>query len=643
MKRLHKLLLSSILVLAAIVACIALLADADWPERFAERRIASGTGREAHIGNIEIRVGRCLHLSVEDVRITNPTWAKTPALIDGQRLSGCAAWLPLFVGRLDFKEARVEATRLGLEREGERVTWEMDEKEDKGPSRVHARHISVVDSNVYFRDRDQKTEMNIDVFGGVGGGDELRLQAAGRFRDAPMQIVASTPAQLPSVDSPTRVSAAATLGRTTAVAVGNFKELGFEGMNIQLALAGDDLSEINRLGINLPGTPPYKLRGHLSFADKTWKFSPFEGRIGDSDLNGEFAYFIREPRPLLRADIYANLLDFDDLGPLVGAPPKTKEGETASPQQKAQAQQVASRERVLPTKPLGIEKWPRMDADVRFRADRVQRPNAVPVNGLSTHLRIDDAKLRLQPLNFEMAGGQIKTHIVIEGKTQPPRGSLTADIDNLELARMFPKLDQQRAAAGKLFGRIKLDATGNSIAKLAGSSNGEVTLMVNGGHMSALLLELAGLDAGEAIAILLSRGDKPVPLRCAIADFNLKSGQAAPEIAVVDTVDTVFIINGTVSLDEETLDLKVTPQPKDRSVLVARTPLLVGGHFHDPSVRPEAGPLLARGGAAVALGFVNPLLALIPLIETGPGENSDCAAFAKLARGEGVKSRTKTP
>lgn len=642
MKRAHKLLLGSILVLAAIVACVALLADANWLERFVERRIAADTGREAHIGNIEIRVGSCLYLGAEDVRITNPGWAKTPALVDSRSLSGCAAWLPLFIGRLDFKEARVEATRLGLEREGDRVTWEMDEKEeDDGPSRVRARHISIVDTSVYYRDRDEKTEMDVDVFGGVGGGDEVHVQAEGKFRDAPMRVVLSTPAQLPSPASPTRVSAAATLGHTTAVAVGYLRELGFEGMDVQLGLAGDDLAELNQLGINLPGTPPYKLRGRLAFANNTWDFSPFEGRIGDSDINGQLAYVKRDPRPLLRADLYSHLLDFDDLGPLVGAPPKTKAGETASPEQKAQARQVAATDRVLPSKPLGIDKWPRMDADVRFRADRVKRSNAVPINALSAHLKIDDSKLSLQPLNFEMASGTIRSDISIEGKESPPRALASFTIDKLELAQMFPKLDQQRAAAGKLFGRVKLDARGASIARMAATSNGEVTLMVNGGHMSALLLELAGLDAGEALAILFSRGDKPVPLRCAIADFNLKSGQAVPEIAVIDTVDTVFILEGKVDLDQEALDLRVVPQPKDRSVLVARTPLMVTGHFNDPKVRPQAGPLVARGGAAVALGLVNPLLALIPLIETGPGENSDCAAFAKIARGEGVKGTKK--
>lgn len=632
-----KIFLACLLLLSAGVA---LMVDTTWLSRLVERRIAAQTGRQAQIGNIELRIGRCLYVTVDDVRITNPEWARRPTLIDSQRLSGCAAWLPLLTGRLDFIEAAIESTRVALEREGDRATWTMRERGSSGASRVTARHISVRDTSVYFRDRDEKTELDIDIVGGVGNGHELRLAASGRFRDAPLQLSATTPARLPSHDAPTRVSAQAAMGRTTASATGYFTQLRLDGMNIQLSLAGDDLSEINRLGINLPGTPPYQLHGRLELSGNTWKFSSFEGRIGDSDINGELTYTLGNPRPLLRADIYARLLDFDDLGPLVGAPPKTKRGETASPEQKAQAQQVAARERVLPSRPLGIDKWPRMDADVRFRADRVRRPKAVPVNGVRAHLLIDDSTLRLQPLEFKMAGGSVVSNIVIDGKAAPPHGSLHADIENLELARMFPKLDQQQAAAGKLFGHMQIEATGDSIANLAATSSGDVTVMVNGGHMSALLLEMAGLDAGESLLILLTRGDRPVPLRCAIADINLEDGHATPEIAVVDTEDTVFILNGAVTLNDETLDLKITPQPKDRSVPVVRTPLSISGHFNDPAVKPMAAPLLARGGAAIALGLVNPLLAIIPLIETGPGVDSDCAAFARLVQNESVSARS---
>jgi hypothetical protein len=53
-------------------------------------------------------------------------------------------------------------------------------------------------------------------------------------------------------------------------------------------------------------------------------------------------------------------------------------------------------------------------------------------------------------------------------------------------------------------------------------------------------------------------------------------------------------------------------------------------------VRPKAGPIAARGAAAAALAAINPLLALLPFIETGPGKDSDCAQLLSHAKAKGA-------
>ena len=101
---------------------------------------------------------------------------------------------------------------------------------------------------------------------------------------------------------------------------------------------------------------------------------------------------------------------------------------------------------------------------------------------------------------------------------------------------------------------------------------------------------------------------------------------------VLDTEDTVFNVSGQASLSKETLDFVVRPQPKDMSILSLRTPLVIGGTFAAPKAGLEAGPLATRGAAALALGALNPLLALAATVETGPGVDADCQEV--LARGQ---------
>src|SRR5262249_20348222 len=71
-------------------------------------------------------------------------------------------------------------------------------------------------------------------------------------------------------------------------------------------------------------------------------------------------------------------------------------------------------------------------------------------------------------------------------------------------------------------------------------------------------------------------------------------------------------------------DLALTAKSKHFSLLALRGPIVIGGTFKTPTVGPAAGPLAARVGAAIGLGFVAPPLALLPLIDFGGESDVDC-------------------
>ena len=51
---------------------------------------------------------------------------------------------------------------------------------------------------------------------------------------------------------------------------------------------------------------------------KVWSFSNFSGRVGDSDLSGTIRVDTGPKRPVMKADLVSNLLDFDDLAGFIG-------------------------------------------------------------------------------------------------------------------------------------------------------------------------------------------------------------------------------------------------------------------------------------------------------------------------------------
>ena len=126
-------------------------------------------------------------------------------------------------------------------------------------------------------------------------------------------------------------------------------------------------------------------------------------------------------RPVLKAQFTSTLLDLDDLGPAVGAPPKTR-GETASPKQKQQVQKTQETGRVLPDKGFKVEDWPAMDADVQFEGKRIVDAAQVPIENLSVKWILKDGVLRFEPLAFTIADGKVNANVSLDGSRKPVVG-----------------------------------------------------------------------------------------------------------------------------------------------------------------------------------------------------------------------------
>jgi uncharacterized protein involved in outer membrane biogenesis len=619
-----------------LVGGMLLLAQSEWGERFVERRASAALGRAVEIDGISVKLGWPPRVGFDHLRIANPEWAETPDLINARGLYARVHVPPLFAGRVVIPYLGATQATAGLEMDGKKATWrfspEAEEKEDSGLilGRVH-----VGDGDIRFLDKPAKTDLAVKVKGSAGEGGELTANAEGKFRGEAAKVTATIPELSTQHEAPVRIAAKGTVGRTRASMDGVLATDG-RTLDMDLDLAGQTLKDLSRVtGMVLPDSPPYRFKGHLRHEGADWHFDPFDGRVGDSDLRGAVLYRKGTGRPFLQANLQSNLLDFDDLGPLIGAPPKTGAGETAAPEQKAKAAAVKTSSRVLPAQEFGTKAWGKMDADVRLKAKRVQRPKMLPLESLDTHLVLKDAVLHLAPLNFGFAGGRITSDVKLDANQKPLRGEMKVDVQGLKLARLFPENKTMQDAAGTLYGRAQLVGHGASVASLLGTSDGKASMAVDGGRISALLVELLGLDVAEAV-MLLGRRHQQVELRCAVSGFDVKEGRFQADSFVVDTSDTVVKVEGAISLKDERLDLETKPYPKDWSPLALRTPLDIKGPFKDPSVRPQPGRLAARAAGALALGAITPPLALLALIETGPGKDTDCSRLLAEAREKGA-------
>jgi AsmA protein len=313
----------------------------------------------------------------------------------------------------------------------------------------------------------------------------------------------------------------------------------------------------------------------------------------------------------MQGDLQSKVLNLADLGSLVGT---DKERE---------------REGVLPDMSFDPARWGSVDADVKLQSGTIKRPEQLPLEKLNVRVLMKDSVLSLEPLDFGMAGGRLHGPVRLDGKSGTIASDTTLRVDKLQLAKLFPTLKESQASLGSLGGAINLKGRGNSVKDMLGTSNGNIALYMDGGRISRALMELVGLDLLKYAQVRL-KGDEPVEVRCAIADMTVKDGLATINALVIDTSVVNIQGGGWINLKNEEMNLTIDPKPKHRSIGSLNSPLHVRGTFSEPKVTPDA-KLAARGVGAIVMGVLNPLLAVIPLINEGPGEDSPCGQLVAEA------------
>ncbi|MFP3498959.1 AsmA family protein, partial [Pseudomonas sp. SIMBA_059] len=84
------------------------------------------------------------------------------------------------------------------------------------------------------------------------------------------------------------------------------------------------------------------------------------------------------------------------------------------------------------------ERWRAMDADVEFAGKRIVHSEQLPFNDLSAHVILEDGLLRLEPLRFGVAGGNLASRIRLDGRSVPLQGRAQLTARGFKLKQLFP-------------------------------------------------------------------------------------------------------------------------------------------------------------------------------------------------------------
>ena len=608
-----------------------------------ERRVslAAETSEVRSSDSFRVRFIGGIHLQTPELALAAPAWSKAPQMLLARdldlRLRYIDLWRAWRGQPLRIEQLRSSRLVTTLERLPDgRASWQFSGDEPSAtpapPLRLPGFGLLLIEDGVLsYRDGVQDIEVESVL---TLADRQLRATASGRWRASPLKASAmlsglvaaddalaqgSSPGRLPLVLE-------ATIGRARMRFDGRIDGLSSDTvLQGRYELSGPSLAAVgDPIGVTLPSTGAFRSAGVVVRQGSAWRVRVDDATVGASRLNGAFSYLTDGAVPMLAGRLTGSRLWLADLGPVVGTTSITSTADPLAPLPIAPKATVKAPGKVLPARPFDLAALRVMNANVLIDIAEVDLNTTTlePLQPFRAHLVLTDGVLSLSDLDARTADGRLRGRLGLDGRGTQALWDADLRWNDVRLERWIRQGrggDTPPYVSGRLNGRATLQGQGRSTADILASLNGRVRTELIGGTVSHLVVEAAGIDLAQALGVLVNKDDA-LPLGCAVADLGVAAGSVRPRVMVIDTTDSAVWIDGALSLAAESLDLRAIVSPKDFSPLTLRAPLHVRGSFSDPDVSLDKAKLGGTVAASVLLALLNPLAALIPLIDTGDSD-----------------------
>jgi len=622
----RRLLIAIPLVLIGAIIVAALVWDWNWLRPMVEQRASTALGRKVTLRNLDVKIGWHPLVIADGIAVANPPDFPTDSQFGSiEKLKVRVDLRPLFHRQIHLLEISAERPQGDLRPgpNGE-PNWKFDIASKGGSGTpIEIGSVNISDGNIKVFDPQYKTDVTLMVHTEPPKNGEdatLVIDAKGTYAKQPItaRFIGGSVLSLREPGHPYPVNLEAQNGPTVITLKGTIERpLQLAGANLDLFLRGKNLAALYPLtGVPLPPSAAYTLKGKLDYSGERIRFLDFAGVVGKSDLGGNLDVDLKREKRLVSAELHSKSVDMADLAGFTGAKPRKPT--------------TNDHWRVLPDKPINLPRIRAVDLDIHYKIAHFKNKKA-PVDNLAAHIIVQNGFLNISPLSFGVAQGRIVANIKLDGRREVLHSTADVDFRRVDLSRLLRDTKLAKGS-GLIGGTARIESTGNSTAKLLANGDGEVRLFMSNGNLSALLVDLAGLEFGNALMSALGLPSR-TDVRCAVSDFELQQGVLRPKILVVDTEQANVLGEGLVNLQNETVDFRLRTEPKHAGILSLHSPVRVRGQLKKPDIKPEKTKIAVRGASAVALGvLLTPLAALLPTIELGLGKDNDCAGAISAMR-----------
>ena len=367
--------------------------------------------------------------------------------------------------------------------------------------------------------------------------------------------------------------------------------------------SGDNLHDSYYLvGTNLPTTGAFRVSGKFARRNTLFKLADVAATTGESDARVNIVSRLDDTgHSHVDIDLSSRRLRLADFG-------EHEASDSQGP--------------TLPDTPLQLDVLRDKDTSVNFDAEELDLKKfsfrTVTAQAIFLH-----GTLTVSRLSGRLADGEtpakITAHAELDARARTPTAKLSFGITNLRLGQFARKDPAQPPVDGPLQVRVNLAGRGRSVHDLVTTADGTVTAALPQGTIRASLAELAGIDL-RGLGLTLTRNKQDTAIRCGVASFRAHNGTLTSESLVLDTDPVLITGAGTIQLDTQALDLRLTGQPKELRILRLSAPVAIQGTFTHPTLHIEGHKKLK-------------------LVDPGHARDADCGSLLAEAKATEPASR----
>ena len=508
------------------------------------------------------------------------------------------------------------------------------------------------DLTVLIGDEDEERIDNVHITLLSEKGKNLKLKGKGAIQDTPLYVDLRSGALnlLFAKSGQWPLAGTADLGNLYLKVSGKLhlplEEKTFTGSTFIKGKALKDLNLI--LPTSLPNIGPFDLSTTVADSKNGFHATELNGHIQESEFKGRLNLKLKGPRPRIEGVITSDRIvipkfngeksnnqedevssgstdenpvlkkvesgvDFimGETGFPSGDAGEKGEGEgSAKGGEQNESPRASTRndkDRVVPDYEFPVEALNVVNLDVGFSIKDVEVPPH-EIGDIDFRIKLENGELTVAPLRGTLWGGAVDGSLHLDAKREIPHIHVQTKIQDLDYGRLFKTTgvsEDVKGSADKI--QVDLEGQGSTLREFLSQANGEVKMVDGKMVLKKKYLDLWASDLITGLLTSAWETKEETKLNCAVTNFEVENGMASSDEILFDTQRVTIAGVGTLDLGTEQVDVLLTPQPKDPTLMSLGHPVRISGPLAKPKVSGDKQDILKSAGW-VALGIAVPVL-----------------------------------